>query len=575
MLQPPAITFLTSCFFIDAEFVRDVYQRHSDLVHEPELELTGQTKTSAGAHESEPLPKKRRKNDTHDVVAERLSEDELVTDKEQQEEGQKEQQEDKRSPVASFVGPHPPQMPPEYDSVFRLTYPGGKETGISFSIKSQHGLRVLSVSEVRDGPFLNKLRRGDVIDAINSQRTGSMIDGDAPLDSLVDLIQCNIRLAVEKDEDLVLLCHRPGTDAELQEVSDHPVSTPSSPRQQLNDDFPIGLTVRVKDPSSDPIEGVVSRTLSDGTIHVQPDKMNVGRTIVVRPENHADIESITTERRQAMAAKYSEEIRRRPESLRDNTHRRAASQIAEKRINAVKRGIAPKHWGLNETRGRQDDDELRFPCANPISFHDPYYLLDSNLVRRSRMRRSDFSISAGLKFAENGQAAASAYERSVLFRMRNTGDEIEADGPLIDDDASYLGKDVDQFDKVPVVLYGNKYIVHPNKPTVGFCTRDCCKGRIVYDEGMDDQSLEKTHFHKIAKGHSLRCQVSSLVENKSSLGLRLTDEQVESVLAWFIQVEIGIIVHPHVSKTVHAPISFLNLLGFIGSRGLEASYECQ
>ncbi|EJK55618.1 hypothetical protein THAOC_24636, partial [Thalassiosira oceanica] len=61
----------------------------------------------------------------------------------------------------------------------------------------------------------------------------------------------------------------------------------------------------------------------------------------------------------------------------------------------------------------------------------------AKLVHCSQIKPRFFSIPAGLRFADGGNAAAMRYRGSPIYTMRISGDEIEAQGPLIDEETFY------------------------------------------------------------------------------------------------------------------------------------------
>lgn len=376
-----------------------------------------------------------------------------------------------------------------------------------------------------------------------------MIDAkdDVSLESLVNLVEWTITRNVSNDSDLVFVCLRPGVNAAaLQEVSDinANAATVTPPRQKLLSSFPIGTPVRVAGQFSDPniqLEGTISHTFEDGTIHIQPDDMSVGQTIVVASAHHDDVKIIIGERKAQLKAARLANEEARTASRRRSPLRRAGTRTLRV-IKAIFNGMGLTRY-VREPKRWKSCYELRYARGEPISFHDPQYITNSKSVRTWKMNEGDFSIPVGLRFAEGGEDAALRYTSSSIYNMRNAGDEAEANSPFIDEDAVHIGGyTYNVFGRVNVDLHGNKYCVRPNNSSVGNCTRPCCNGMIECEEVFDEHTDEVTYRHRITAGHSLRCQVRSLVENKADL--QLTNEQVESVLLWFIQVEIGIIVHP-------------------------------
>ena len=473
---------------------------------------------------------------------------------------------------AAFIGPSPTPVSSDIQ-MFSIGYHGDRsDIGVTFNIKTWGGLRVFAVNTVSEGgPFHGILQAGDVIMAINEKAVPGTIKEGVPLTTQVDLFMLMMQNATRS---LLLLCQRLGsnTNFQLEDVTadDATSTTQSSTRQTNLSDFPIGLPVRVDDAVLGDVEGVVGRTLDDGTVVVIPDSMSFGRNIEVDHLNHDRITNLRGDRMDAKQAAYDakqEEINAQNRAPQRQNRRRSNRDETEVRIECASRGLAHQRY-CKKSRKLKADRDLLVPRQPVHPFHDPPYFIDNPLTERMKMPESEFSISSALEFVGDG------YDLSRLPDMINEGDEVLSDEPIIDmnfvhDNEGYEER---RNGRTRALVYGNLYYFRhdhterPERPendevdenddvdeagavdevgecNVGTCVRTRCSGMIRrFAPSLDEEFQEVSGAHRIVHSHSSECQVRWLVENR--LRLDLSDDHVESVLNWHIKVVAGWISHP-------------------------------
>ena len=472
-----------------------------------------------------------------------------------------------------FIGPAP--APASSDiQMFSISYHGegqNNNKGVLFKIKSWGGMWVLVVhSVIEGGLFRDKLQENDVIMCINDRPVFGTIKKDVPASTQEALFVHTINSA----DRLRLLCQRNGTSsrfdlANVENVTDNTTSnpTPSPTSQMINDDYPIGLPVRVQFPfrsDSDDVqgparegdhlplgyvEGVVTKTLRNGTVWVQPDDMTLAQYIVVEQHNQGCITNILRERMDArQAAHDNDEIGAQNGAVGRRNVPRSDRSRTDARIQAAANGLAPARFARPARRLKSDGNRMA-PYEKPLAFHDAEYFTDNPLTRLVKMDESEFCIRSALSFAPG------LLVESQMPSMMNEGDQVESDELFIDESYIQATEDEDQdvegrqhrrYGQTKAIWYNQSYnFKHgpPSRGGVGICSRARCSGRIArVAPSVDDFFEEVSGIHKIQHSHSNECQVRWIVENRAALGL--SNDQIESLLTWRINVDVGYIDHP-------------------------------
>ena len=462
--------------------------------------------------------------------------------------------------VVAFVGPAP-EPESAHIQMFSISYHGNNNTdkGVSFKIKSWGGILVFVVHSIREGgQFEGTLQVNDVIFSVNNKPVIGTIRKNVPVQSQEQLFM----LTIERAKDLIFVCQRNGTgshvdlaDAVTADVASNPTQSPTD--QIMSVDYPIGLPVRVRENNSD-IEGVVIRTLRNGTVWVQPDDMTVAHNIIVEQQSHDNITNILRERMDARQAAHDAEInaQNRAEGRRNNP--RSNRPIANARIQAAAEGLMP-HRFEKEFRCLKRDEDRMEPLEKPLAFHDPPHLADNKFTELKKLPESGFSIPSALSFTRGG------FDPSLLPQMTNAGDQVESNDDFVD--MNWVQNNQGFHERVhgrtKQSAHGNTYYFKHDHPqdnedaecNIGTCIRTGCSGRIErIKPSMDDYFQDVSGFHRITRSHSNDCQVISLVENKAILDL--SDNHMETLLTWRIRVKVGWISHPiHVSPRSPADIS--------------------